>query len=266
MNSSSIAAKTTFETFAPNHEGSMGGGGTSQVNDISLSPSSSSPFSDMDVNNVNGNVTFDMDLFSPSTIPAMQSLASGSGFPTSHLANMSDSKLGSINNSDFTLVKNSFNFMPGVSSEQDFLNDTRTYKHIDRSESGSTSRKKLVPTLVPVDGGMSNPTGTTERAAPKKKWTKDEDRRLRALVEAHGENWTLVTELLNGNVGQRSMMHCSNRWSKVLKPGMRKGPWTKEEDAKLKMIVDRHGVAEKAKWSTIALELPGRIGKQCRER
>ena len=47
---------------------------------------------------------------------------------------------------------------------------------------------------------------------------------------------------------------------------MRKGPWTKEEDAKLKAIVELNGAAEKVKWSNIALQLPGRIGKQCRER
>jgi hypothetical protein len=106
----------------------------------------------------------------------------------------------------------------------------------------------------------------TEKSAPKKKWTKDEDKRLRALVEAHGENWPIVTKLLNGDRGQRTKAHCFNRWSKVLKPGMRKGPWTKEEDAKLKAIVEQNGAAEKVKWSSIALQLPGRIGKQCRER
>jgi len=106
----------------------------------------------------------------------------------------------------------------------------------------------------------------SEKSAPKKKWTKDEDKRLRSLVESHGENWPLVTKLLNGEKGQRTKAHCFNRWSKVLKPGMRKGPWTKEEDSKLKAIVEQNGAAEKVKWSSIALQLPGRIGKQCRER
>jgi len=108
--------------------------------------------------------------------------------------------------------------------------------------------------------------GSSGRTAPKKKWTKDEDKRLRSLVETHGDDWTLITKLLNGDIGVRTKLHCFNRWIKVLKPGMRKGPWTKEEDAKLKMIVEANGAAEKVKWSSIALQLPGRIGKQCRER
>ncbi|KAL7529433.1 hypothetical protein ACHAXR_002963 [Thalassiosira sp. AJA248-18] len=39
--------------------------------------------------------------------------------------------------------------------------------------------------------------------------------------------------------------------------------WTEEEDRKVVELVGRHGPK---KWSMIAGELPGRIGKQCRER
>ncbi len=42
-----------------------------------------------------------------------------------------------------------------------------------------------------------------------------------------------------------------------------KGPWTKEEDTILQKLVDRYGAK---KWSVIAEHIPGRIGKQCRER
>ena len=42
-----------------------------------------------------------------------------------------------------------------------------------------------------------------------------------------------------------------------------KGPWTKEEDEKLKMLVKAFGPK---RWTYIAKKLGGRIGKQCRER
>ena len=42
-----------------------------------------------------------------------------------------------------------------------------------------------------------------------------------------------------------------------------KGPWTKEEDELLCKLVGQHGPK---KWSVIASQVPGRIGKQCRER
>lgn len=58
-----------------------------------------------------------------------------------------------------------------------------------------------------------------------------------------------------------------------------KGNWTEEEDNRLKMLVrrylgengdreDRSGETKgtSTRWSEIAKELPGRVGKQCRER
>ena len=42
-----------------------------------------------------------------------------------------------------------------------------------------------------------------------------------------------------------------------------KGPWKQEEDDKVRDLVAIHGPK---KWSLIASQLPGRIGKQCRER
>lgn len=41
-----------------------------------------------------------------------------------------------------------------------------------------------------------------------------------------------------------------------------KGPWTAEEDVRLKELVAEYG----PRWSVVAEKLPGRIGKQCRER
>jgi len=58
-------------------------------------------------------------------------------------------------------------------------------------------------------------------------------------------------------------VQCFHHWLKVLKPSLVKGPWTAEEDQKLVRLVNEHGAK---KWSLIASHLPGRIGKQCRER
>mmetsp|Transcript_7761 Transcript_7761/g.11734 ORF Transcript_7761/g.11734 Transcript_7761/m.11734 type:complete len:256 (-) Transcript_7761:158-925(-) len=42
-----------------------------------------------------------------------------------------------------------------------------------------------------------------------------------------------------------------------------KRSWTAEEDGRLLTLVEKHGAR---RWSVIASQLPGRIGKQCRER
>ena len=95
------------------------------------------------------------------------------------------------------------------------------------------------------------------------KWTEEEDMRLKEIVEKFGaKNWKKLSAAL-GNV--RSDVQCLHRWNKVLRPGLSKGPWTTEEDAIVKDTVLRYG-AGNIKWSVIAKQLPGRIGKQCRER
>merc|ERR1711991_228474 len=89
----------------------------------------------------------------------------------------------------------------------------------------------------------------------------DEDEQLRKAVEAIGpKNWRRISsEFLQG---KRSDVQCLHRWQKVLRPGLVKGPWTKAED---EVIIEsiRRGLT---KWSEIADLIPGRIGKQCRER
>jgi hypothetical protein len=93
------------------------------------------------------------------------------------------------------------------------------------------------------------------------RWTKDEDGRLRAAVAALGaKNWKRVS--IEYLASQRSDVQCLHRWNKVLKPGLVKGPWTAGEDKIIRTCI-LQGIS---KWSEIAANVPGRIGKQCRER
>ena len=55
----------------------------------------------------------------------------------------------------------------------------------------------------------------------------------------------------------------SHSCAQVLNPELVKGQWTPEEDASILALVARHGPT---RWSSVAAHLPGRIGKQCRER
>jgi hypothetical protein len=58
-------------------------------------------------------------------------------------------------------------------------------------------------------------------------------------------------------------VQCLHRWQKVLRPGLIKGPWTHDEDSTVIRLVKTHGTK---KWSLIARQINGRLGKQCRER
>ena len=100
------------------------------------------------------------------------------------------------------------------------------------------------------------------RASIGGKWLVDEDSKLRAIIDEHGaQNWRNIATLLGPT---RTYVQCLHRWNKVLKPGLRKGAWSEAEDQ-----IVREGVTMKTggvKWNAIAAKLPGRIGKQCRER
>ena len=72
-------------------------------------------------------------------------------------------------------------------------------------------------------------------------------------------NWNKISEKLEN----KNARQCQTRWQNILDPNRIKGPWTKEEDLKLIELVKKFGPE---KWSNISTYLPGRLGKQCRER
>lgn len=104
------------------------------------------------------------------------------------------------------------------------------------------------------------------RKSSKGGWTQNEDDMLRIVVLEHNEkNWKDIAKALSASFpgSNRNDVQCLHRWQKVLQPGLKKGPWTKLEDETITRLVQDLGAN---KWSVIAKQLPGRIGKQCRER
>nr|CAD22533.1 transcription factor myb [Oryza sativa] len=126
------------------------------------------------------------------------------------------------------------------------------------------------PSSAPQEGEISNEpqrrrplsgrtTGPTRRST-KGNWTPEEDSILSRAVQTYkGKNWKKIAECFP----DRTDVQCLHRWQKVLNPELVKGPWSKEEDDIIVQMVNKLGPK---KWSTIAQALPGRIGKQCRER
>ena len=90
------------------------------------------------------------------------------------------------------------------------------------------------------------------------KWTKEEDELLKNAVKQFGEkNWKDIASRIPG----RNHVQCLQRWKKVLKPGLKKGHWSEEEDELLRTWKNQSG-----NWAEVAEHIPGRTPKQCRER
>ncbi|KAJ8537786.1 hypothetical protein K7X08_014326 [Anisodus acutangulus] len=125
--------------------------------------------------------------------------------------------------------------------------------------SGSvTLRSSAVSSPTPTLPTHRRTTGPIRRA--KGGWTPEEDDTLKRAVSVYrGKCWKKIAEFFP----DRSEVQCLHRWQKVLNPELVKGPWTREEDDKIIELVAKYGPI---KWSVITKALPGRIGKQCRER
>jgi len=93
-------------------------------------------------------------------------------------------------------------------------------------------------------------------------WTPQEDEQLRKAVSQYGaKHWKTIATFVPG----RTHVQCLQRWNKVLKPGLKKGQWTEEEDMTLTRLVHECG-EEPPDWAKISAKIPGRSTKQCRER
>ena len=128
--------------------------------------------------------------------------------------------------------------------------------------SKDTKKKKKDPTL----GG-----GSASSSSGKGGGAKDA-----ALEMIRDINWPAIAAKVQQDVvaageegNDRKAAECMKRYHKIagIRQGARavanKEPWTAEEDAIIFRMVTAHGAK---RWAQIAAELPGRIGKQCRER
>lgn len=132
--------------------------------------------------------------------------------------------------------------------------------HAFPAKSSPLDQPELVDDTTAKDDPILDSRAIFKRRASMGKWTEAEDELLRRAVnDFQGKSWKKIASRLPG----RTDVQCLHRWQKVLKPGLIKGPWTPEEDAKVIRLVKLHG---NKKWSFIARQLKGRLGKQCRER
>ncbi|CAH1785255.1 unnamed protein product [Owenia fusiformis] len=111
-----------------------------------------------------------------------------------------------------------------------------------------------------VDHDYNLPKVRGKKFINKGRWTKEEDDKLRRILEANpNSDWKMISQYYS----DRSDIQCQTRWQKVLNPELIKGPWTKEEDDKVLQLVQKFGPK---RWTLISKHLKGRTGKQCRER
>ncbi|KAA8518907.1 hypothetical protein F0562_016319 [Nyssa sinensis] len=92
----------------------------------------------------------------------------------------------------------------------------------------------------------------------RQRWRAEEDSLLRAYVIQYGpREWNLVSQRMNTPLN-RDAKSCLERWKNYLKPGIKKGSLTEEEQHLVICLQAKHG----NKWKKIAAEVPGRTAKR----
>ncbi|KMT13371.1 hypothetical protein BVRB_4g084080 [Beta vulgaris subsp. vulgaris] len=87
-------------------------------------------------------------------------------------------------------------------------------------------------------------------------WTKEEDDRLVNYIKSHGEGcWRSLPKAAGL---QRCGKSCRLRWINYLRPDLKRGNFTEEED---ELIINLHSLLGN-KWSLIAAKLPGRTDNE----
>ncbi|XP_030462361.2 transcription factor WER-like [Syzygium oleosum] len=103
---------------------------------------------------------------------------------------------------------------------------------------------------------MARTPGRDKNGMKKGTWTLEEDKKLRAYVSQYGNwNWHKLPKYAGLS---RCGKSCRLRWMNYLRPDIKRGNYTKEEEG----IITRLQGLLGNKWSAIASQLPGRTDNE----
>ncbi|CAI9761861.1 unnamed protein product [Fraxinus pennsylvanica] len=94
-------------------------------------------------------------------------------------------------------------------------------------------------------------------------WSEEEDNKLRAYIQRYGVwNWRQMPKYAGKNCTPssfpRKLIYCRLRWVNYLKPGVKRGNYSKEEED---LIIQLHAKLGN-RWSAIASKVPGRTDNE----
>jgi hypothetical protein len=138
----------------------------------------------------------------------------------------------------------------------------------NKSKTGKVNWSRVAAGLSPFTFNQCKLRFRRINGVRKGRWTPSEDTILRNAVNALGEGaWEALAQRVEG----RSGLQCRERWIHCLKPGLKRGVWTEEDEIKLVGLVNEQKKGSssglKVSWTDIAQDLGnGKTKDQCRSR
>jgi hypothetical protein len=115
---------------------------------------------------------------------------------------------------------------------------------------------KKISKASPKTDAQGNSQRRTKRA--RNPWTTKEDQKLMELMKKYGQSWAMISSVMEGRTGKQ----VRDRYLNKLRPNIKCGDWSAEEDDRLISLLREVG----NRWSLIATHLPGRTEGQVKNR
>ena len=134
----------------------------------------------------------------------------------------------------------------------------KRYMILNQKQQGEEEEEEEAPSEA-----AGTTSGEEEQKERTPRWRVDELELLKKLVEQYKDTAPRWNEIA-ANFTDHNAIECLTKWQALTNPPVikGKGSWTPEEDQILREKRALYG----RKWAKIAAHLPGRQGKQCRER